>query len=525
MSALRRIALVGLPGAGKSAVGSALARRLGWSFIDLDSEIERTAGRTAAEVLRSDGEESFRRLEQDALRTTVRGEDPVVIACGGGLPTRSEARALLRDTSCVVWLDAPDSVLAARLGDGAARPLLNGNPAAALPRLRSVRTAAYGGVAHLHASAVGPVEAVAGRIEAALRDAVQVPVSGRSYAVEVRPGALADIDLHLPAAAASVTLIADRRVAGAARGLASALRRSGRRVTTIGLVGGERVKTWSTAGRLLQRLARARLRRQDCIVALGGGTVGDLAGFVAATYLRGVAWVNVPTTLLAMVDSAVGGKTGVDLPQGKNLAGAVWQPRAVVCDTELVATLSAREYRAAFAEIVKYCMISEDGLVPLLDRQLEGLMDRDPVLVADVVRRSVAIKAAVVAADERESGLRAVLNYGHTVAHALEAATGFGPVNHGEALAVGLHLAGRLSVRCAGCPEDDIAWQDETLRRCGLAVVRPVDERRLREHMQNDKKATAAGVRWVLLERRGRPVPGHEVPGDVLDEVLEEVRG
>ncbi|HEX6539041.1 MAG TPA: 3-dehydroquinate synthase [Candidatus Dormibacteraeota bacterium] len=521
MSELRRIALVGLPGSGKSAVGAALAGHLGWTAIDLDREIESAGGRAVADILESDGEAAFRRLELEALRR-VAGRTEAVIACGGGVLTTAEAAELLFDSACVVWLDAPDAELARRLGDGATRPLLGGDPVSALPRLRAQRQPAYAR-AHMRARTGEPVAETAARLSSALQGAVRVSIPGRAYHVEVRPGAVADVELHLPAGARRVALIADRRLAGAAGELASRLRRSGRSVTRIGLTGGERLKTWSVAGRLLQRLSRAGLQRGDAVVALGGGALGDLAGFVAATYLRGVAWVNVPSTLLAMVDSAIGGKTAVNLPQGKNLAGAIWQPRAVVCDTALLGTLGGRDFRSAFAEIVKYCMISEDGLVPLIDRHLDSLLQRDPELLADVVRRCVEIKGAVVAADEHEQGLRAVLNYGHTVGHALEAATGFGAVNHGEAIAVGMHVAGRLSVAFAGCPEADIAWQDEMLQRCSLEVVRAVETRRVLEHLQADKKATARGVGWVLLARRGQPQTGCMVPLDAVRDALREL--
>ncbi|MGH7687334.1 MAG: 3-dehydroquinate synthase, partial [Candidatus Dormibacteria bacterium] len=371
--------------------------------------------------------------------------------------------------------------------------------------------------------AAGPGDETAARVAAIARGAVRVALPGRPYHVDVRPGALADVELHLPPGAARVAIIADRRLAQQVRRLASQLRRSGRTVTVMGVLGGEGLKTWGAAGRLLQRLSRAGLQRGDAVVAVGGGSAGDLSGFVAATYLRGIAWVNVPTTLLAMVDSAIGGKTGVNLPKGKNLAGAIWQPRAVVCDTELLATLSGRDYRSAFAEIVKYCMIREDGLVPLIDTNLDALLRREPDVVAEVVRRSVEIKAAVVAADEREGGLRQVLNYGHTIGHAIEAVTGFGPVNHGEAIAVGMHVAGRLSVQLAGCPESDIAWQDAALQRFELAVTRQVDARRVLERVQSDKKATPTGVGWVLLERRGRPRIGCQVPMESARAALQDM--
>ncbi|MFN2581468.1 MAG: bifunctional shikimate kinase/3-dehydroquinate synthase, partial [Candidatus Dormibacteria bacterium] len=422
MSAVRRVALVGLPGAGKSAIGVELARRLGWRSVDLDAEIADDAGASAPDILRREGEAAFRTLELSALRRAFAIAEPAVIACGGGVMTQPEARTLLLSAALVVWLDAPDAVLLQRLGGAADRPLLEGDPAARLRDLRSARRATYA-PAHLRVDATAAIEPVARALADRITKSVRVDLAARSYHAEIGPGALSLVAAHVPATAAHVAVIADRRVSAATRALVSALRRDGRRVTRLGLVGGEPLKTWSVTGRLLQRLSRAGLRRSDCIVAVGGGALGDVAGFVAATYMRGVAWINVPTTLLAMVDSALGGKTGVNLPQGKNLAGAFWQPRAVVCDTTLLGTLADRAYRSAFAEIVKYCMISDDGLVTVLDRDLERLLARDADVLADTVRRSLDIKADVIGGDERESGTRAVLNYGHTVGHAIEAQT------------------------------------------------------------------------------------------------------
>jgi len=522
MTAPHRIALAGLPGSGKSAVAAAVATRLGRRCIDLDDVIEANAGRSPASILHEDGEPAFRGLELAALRRLLAEDQPVVIACGGGVMTVEAARRELIEHACVVWLDAPDAVLVERIGDASARPLLGADPAAQLVRLRAQRTAAYS-TAHVHLDATPTVDDIASRLARLLDGTTRVDVPGNAYHVQVRPGALDDIEHHVPRSATRVALITDRALAAQAKRIRASLRRSGRAVHQVGLAGGERLKTWSSAGRLLQRLSRAGLRRGDCVVALGGGALGDLAGFVAATYLRGIAWVNVPATLLAMVDSAVGGKTGVNLPRGKNLAGAVWQPRAVVCDPELLASLSARAYRSAFAEIVKYCMISEDGLVPLLDSRLDALLARDAAAVTDAVRRCVAIKAEVVVGDERESGPRAVLNYGHTVGHALEAAAGYGAMTHGEAIAVGMRVAGRLSVRLAECPEADVEWQDALLRRCGFDTTLRVAPRSLIARIAADKKATADGVGWVLLERRGRPLVGQRVPDDAVCSALEAI--
>jgi shikimate kinase / 3-dehydroquinate synthase len=523
MTRLRAVALTGLPGSGKSAVGRALAERLGWPCVDLDEEVANAAGRTIPQIFDESGEASFRELELAALRRALAGDSPVVIACGGGLMAQPEARHALLEGAYAVWLDAPDETLCGRLDGGGERPLLRGDPAVTLPALRRERTPFYA-QAHLRVDAGAPVTATAARIADAVAGTVRVGLPGGAYHVAVRAGALADVPLHLPNSAERFAVIADRRVRPAARRLVAAVRATGRRAVAIPVAGGERIKTWPAAGRLLRLVSAAGLQRHDCVVALGGGSVGDVAGFVAATYLRGIPWVNVPTTLLAMVDSGIGGKTGVNLPRGKNLAGAYWQPRAVVCDTDLLGSLNGRAYRSAFAEIVKYAMIADDGLAGFLDGSATTIVSRDPEAVAEVVRRCAAIKAAVVAADERETGRRAILNYGHTVGHALEAVTGYGEeLNHGEAVAVGLRVAGRLSTRVLGCPAGDVEWQDEQLRRFGLGAAPHLDPTVVMRATRTDKKARGAAVGWVLLERRGVPRFGQAVPEDTAITVLSEV--
>jgi shikimate kinase/3-dehydroquinate synthase len=523
MSVVQRIALIGLPGSGKSTVAPLLAKRLGWDSVDLDDEVSAASGRTPGAIIDDEGEAAFRDLELAVLQTVLQRGDPLVMACGGGLITGSSARRLLADRCAVVWLDAPDGVLIGRLADAASRPLLEGSAEAAIPRLRARRAGAHR-AAHLRVDSDERPDAVAARIAAALDGAARVSAGAGSYHVEVRPGAIDDVVLHIPAGTTRVALIADRAVAAAASRLVASLRSAGISTSVLRVSGGESLKTWNAAGRLLARLGSAGLQRNDCVIALGGGTVGDLAGFAAATYLRGIAWVNVPTTLLAMVDSALGGKTGVNLARGKNLAGAIWQPHAVVCDPDLLASQDDRSFRSAFAEVVKYSMIAETHLASDLDAHLDRLLGRDLEALTHAVRECCAIKARVVSIDERDTGERAVLNYGHTVGHALEAAAGLGErLLHGEAVAVGMSAAGRLSIRELGCPVEDIAWQDEMIRRCGLATSLVFEPERVLVHMGADKKRVGDRLGWVLLESRGHPRSGQHVPEPDVREALEAV--
>jgi shikimate kinase/3-dehydroquinate synthase len=523
MSALRRIAFVGLPGSGKTTIAPLVAKQLGWSVVDLDSEIEKTSGRSPAAIIAADGEASFRDLELTALEHVLRRPGPLVIACGGGLITQPAARRLLTELCTVVWLDTTDEILIERVGDGSDRPTLEGSAATGIPRLRRNRTRALQ-ASHLRVGAGDRPETVAARVIAALGGAVRVNLGERAYHVEVRAGAIDDVVAHVPGGATRVALLADRAVPVATNRLVASLRSAGIATTVIKVSGGEALKNWASAGRMLSRLGDAGLQRNDCVIALGGGTVGDLAGFVAATYLRGIAWVNVPTTLLAMVDSAIGGKTGVNLTRGKNLAGAIWQPRAVICDSDVLITQDDRSYRSAFAEIVKYAMIVDTELAAGLDRDLDRLLARDSDALVETIRECCAIKARIVAGDEREAGNRAVLNYGHTIGHALEAAAGFGNrLLHGEAVAVGMHAAGQLSIQILGCPAGDIGWQGEMIARCGLATTRVFDPEQVLGHMRADKKHVGDRLGWVLLERRGHPLTGQLVPDAEVDAALESV--
>jgi 3-dehydroquinate synthase len=525
-----RVALVGLPGSGKSAVARALARRLAWRLADTDNLVEQSAGRSVSEVFATEGEDGFRARELDALRDALAGEGPVVVACGGGLPTRPAARDLLRRSTVVVWLDAADAVLLRRLGDAGDRPLLRDHPEQRLAELRRARAELYAAGSLRVDSGDGDVEEVCDRVaDAVAGSRLAVPGGGavpadlmvslgdRSYSIAVGAGVVDGLAAHLPEGATRVAVVADRAVLGLARRALDACRASGREAALISLRGGEQVKTWNRAGRLTEQLARLRLGRGDCVVVVGGGTVGDLAGFAAAAYSRGIAYIAVPTTLLAMVDSGIGGKTGVNLSTGKNLAGAFWQPSAVLCDLEALHTLPERAYRAAFSEIIKYPMAVDGSLAASVEDRLDALLARDLDALAEVVRHCCRAKAEVVSSDERESGRRAVLNYGHTVGHALEAVTGYETMLHGEAVAAGMRVAGRLSVGLLGCPDTDLAWQDQLLERSGLgALPGGLDVDAVVAATRGDKKARGGTVRWVLVERRGVATPGHLVPEEAV---------
>lgn len=308
-------------------------------------------------------------------------------------------------------------------------------------------------------------------------------------------------------AARRVLVVSDARVASLyGRRALHALRAAGLDARLVRVPRGERAKRPRELARLWDLLARAGLGRRDAVVALGGGAVGDLAGFAAATWLRGVPWVCVPTTLLAQVDSAVGGKTAVDLAAGKNLVGAFHQPAGVLVDPDLLASLPPRQRRAGLAEVVKTGMAVDATLFRLVERRLPALARGEGAALAAVVASSIRAKARIVRADEREreGGARTALNFGHTAGHAIEAALGYRRVLHGEAVAVGMRIAASLSVRLAGLDPDTRARLEAVLDGLGLPARAPgIPITALERAMARDKKRSARGVRWVLTPQMG----------------------
>jgi 3-dehydroquinate synthase len=326
---------------------------------------------------------------------------------------------------------------------------------------------------------------------------------------------------------ARCAVISDANVAKSYAKIAMAsLRIGGFDPVLITVPAGETSKSLKWVQTCCEELARHRLERKSFIVALGGGVVGDLAGFVAAVYLRGIAFVQAPTTLLSQVDSSVGGKVGVNLPAGKNLVGAFYQPRLVLCDLSALATLPLREFRSGLAEVIKYGIIYDAALFNRLEKKLDLLLARNPALLAETIARCCEIKAAVVAKDERDDGLRAILNFGHTIGHAIEAISGYGKFLHGEAISIGQVAAAKLSVALAGLPADEAARIETLFREAGLPVAISLSTRqkaRLVEAMRLDKKVSGGEIQFVLARSIGKVNPGCKVPAALIDKVMREI--
>lgn len=496
---MKHIFLYGPPGVGKSTAGRILADRLELEFLDLDVHIEQSQSSSIAQIMASHGEGGFRELESLALERTVLWK-PAVIALGGGALLRAENRGRAESNGDVVCLSASETALSERLGaDGDGRPLLAGEAGEKLAALLAARASHYASFElRVQTDGLGP-EQVAWRIQQAL-GRFRARGMGAGYDVIVRPGGLQAVADFAPDGTAA--LVSDDNVGPRyAPRLAAALREAGCAAQLITIPAGETAKTLETVAMLWNGFLEAGLDRQGTVLALGGGVVGDLAGFAASTYMRGIPWIGLPTSLLAMVDASLGGKTGFDLPHGKNLIGSFHPPSLVIVDPATLDTLPMAELRSGLAEVVKHGVIADPGLFDLCAAGIEAVKSQLP----EIIRRAIAVKLQIVEADPYERGPRAALNFGHTVGHAVEKASGYS-LRHGEAVAIGMVCEAGLAERL-GLAEKGLADQiGRALQGLGLPTAIPAQMSRaeILSVMQVDKKSRAGQVRFALPESLGR---------------------
>ncbi len=560
------IVLIGFMGTGKTAVGREVAARLNRPFVDTDVLIEERAGRPILRIFTEDGEEAFRRLEAAVLQTVSEGEGTVV-ATGGGAVLRRENMERLRRNGLIIALRADPAAIRARVGSGVERPLLGSDPEAAIRRLLAEREALYHEAdLTVDTSALSLEEVVArvitfvathngrapGTVPPAVVDAgggeetvpaasgpavaappervVRVALGPRGYDVRIGQGLLSRAAPYLRACGIGgrLALVTHPRLdALYGRPLAGALREAGYETTTITVPASESSKSLRAAARVYDALIGAQLDRSGALLALGGGVAGDLGGFVAATFLRGIAWVAIPTTLLAQVDASIGGKTAVNHPRAKNIIGAFHQPSLVLADIDTLRSLPRREIRSGMAEVIKTGVIGAPDLVDYLGGHLRDVLALRPDALAAVVGRCAEYKAGVVSGDEREAAGRIALNYGHTIGHALEAAAGYRGITHGEAIAVGMTLEARLAVALGICGAALLERQTGLLRTAGLPVRtaelrrgRPPAPAAVAAAMAHDKKALGGRLRFVLPTALGHMVVREDPPARLLEEVL-----
>ena len=492
------IFLYGPPGTGKSTVGKILAANLNLTFVDMDRLIETKAGLSIPEIMAQKGEPAFRELEAAVLSTLMSWSDSV-IALGGGALLREDNRRMAESNGTVILLTAKYETLLERVRrNPEKRPLLAGDVEKKLLALLAQREPHYNSFPLQIPVDEKPAEQNAheaqvliGRYHLSAMGAYDVLVQS----VEQIADLFIACDLRNP------ILVTDENVARHhASSVVGALTRAGFNTPVVTLPAGETHKNLETVNLLWHRFLEAGLDRKGTVVALGGGVVSDLAGFAASTYMRGVNWVAVPTTLLAMADAALGGKTGFDLPEGKNLIGSFHPPRLVLADPRTLATLPERELRAGMAEVVKHGVIADAGLFDLCKRGMDWVKSN----LSDVIKRAMAVKIQIIEEDPYERGFRAALNAGHTVGHAVELVSGF-ELLHGEAIAIGLaneaRFAERIGIASKGLADQIAA----TLSALGLPTEIPATLSRedLIRAMRVDKKKSAQAIRFALPTQIG----------------------
>jgi len=543
------IAIIGFSATGKSVVAAKVAEHLNWTLIDTDDEIAKLSGKAIPEIFKQDGEDKFRQLERKVLRQTCQKED-VVIATGGGAIVDSENQSLLLQTCVVVCLEAKPETIHQRLlhdtlysQNPIVRPLLAGdNPLERIEQLKAKRQSYYAiadWTVHTDNLTLDEVsqEVIKGWqytnkhysskkfTEADL--ACMVDTATASYPVFVGWGTLDKLGERMKQAGLSGTanIISDEIVFSIyGSRIEKTLEKAGFTINSCIVPPGEATKNINQASQIYDFLIEHRVERNDVIVALGGGMVGDLAGFVAATLLRGLPWLQVPTSLIAITDASIGGKVAVDHPHGKNLIGAFYQPSLVLADVQALTTLSQRQLTSGWAEVIKHGLILDAELLQLLEDKAKDLLKLKPDITSKVIARSAAIKCRIVSEDERETGKRIILNYGHTIAHGLEAACKYERFLHGEAVAIGMMGAAKLSHRLGILSSGAMDRQKAILQRFNLPIdCSGVPLADVVEAMELDKKVRDKSIRWVLLEDIGKTVIRNDIPRTEVLNVLQEV--
>ena len=550
----RNIFLVGLMGAGKTTVGRALAKKLNQRFIDSDHEIEARTGASIPLIFEIEGEASFRQREAEVIQDLT-AQDGIVLATGGGAILSAENRANLKARGTVIYLRASVNSILQRTSHDKNRPLLQtADPRKRIEELAREREPYYCEVADiivetgrtniqslLH-TILMQLEATAGAscdasiqsigsepveppmtTQASVSTTLQVDLGERSYPITIGQSLLADagfIEPHIQGKRVAVvtnTVVAPLYLDRLTRMLESA----GKQVISIVLPDGEEEKNWTSLMRIFDVLLAEKCDRKTTLIALGGGVIGDMTGFAAATYMRGVPFIQVPTTLLAQVDSSVGGKTGINHPLGKNMIGAFYQPQAVVADISTLNTLPPRELSAGLAEVIKHGAIIDAKFFDWIESNVEKLVAKDAQALAYAIQRSCEIKADVVRQDEREGGLRAILNFGHTFGHAIEAGLGYGVWLHGEAVGCGMVMAAEMSHRLGFIDALAKARVLALVQAAGLPVRAPdLGTARWLELMEVDKKNEGGQIKFILLKPLGTPII-MTVPIEILQATIE----
>jgi 3-dehydroquinate synthase len=523
-----KIVLAGFMGTGKTSVGKELSEKLGYPFIDTDVLIEEREGMPISLIFKEKGEEYFRQVEAETVAEVSKKRD-VVIATGGGVIKDKQNVANLRRRGIILCLTAdPEIILKRVMLEGGKRPLLDvEEPLGEIKKLLSEREEFYRQAdIFVKTDFITPDEAADEIIGKLGLDSEQVNVGlgDRSYEIVIGHDLLSRLGLRTKEFRPSkVAVISNETVFPLYKdSVLASMKESDISPEVILMPDGEEYKGLEWANNIYGKLLEARFDRSSMIIALGGGVVGDLAGFVAATYMRGIRYIQVPTTLLSQVDSSVGGKTGVNHPLGKNMIGAFYQPSLVLIDVDTLKTLPEKEFLAGMAEVIKYGVIEDGEFFKFLKENKDNILSLGES-ITHIVRRSCEIKADVVSKDEREAGLRAILNFGHTIGHSIETVTEYKEYLHGEAIAIGMRYAADLAVRMGMFEKASAAEVKSLIESYRLPAQLPkgINLSDMMKAMQVDKKAQAGRLRFILPDSIGKVSIVDDVDEGLIREVLE----
>ncbi|MQF87414.1 MAG: 3-dehydroquinate synthase [SAR202 cluster bacterium] len=547
----QRIFLIGFSGTGKTSAGRVIAAILGWQFYDVDEIIVSKFMKPIEQIFADHGEETFRKEEEECIKELSGTHNSVVVSTGAGAVSSLDSIYLMQNSGFVINFDASPEIIAKRLsgiqnkegGEAMARPmLLSDDPIGRIKELKSQRQFRY-------ASAHWSVHTDQLSISQVANESVRAWRKFGNYSrFQIDPNVTAVVNadsgtypiivgwdiletqlgshVHELGITGRAHIICDSNVVHPyGRAAQRSLHSAGIEMTLFTFPAGELNKNLKTVESIYEWLANQHAERGDVVVAVGGGVVGDVAGYVAATLLRGIKLIHVPTSLTAMVDSSIGGKTGVDLVSGKNLVGAFHQPSLVLTDVSALKTLPRRALMEGWAEAIKHGFVFDEFLVSTYEEKIDQLVALDPEITTSVVSRNIEIKSNVVTNDEKETyGLRQLLNYGHTIGHAIETAAGYGGYLHGEAVSIGMIGAAKLGQAISVTPPEVVLRLTELLKKFGLPVhFQQIRTEDILDAMSRDKKMSSGLISWIFLEKTGRATTYRGVKNSDLLHVLEDI--
>ena len=520
------ISLVGIMGSGKTTAGAKLAGNLGYYFIDLDSEIEDHCAMSIAEIFEKKGEKYFRQIEAELLEEIINRDENMVLSLGGGAFIDEKNRTLIKQKTISIWLDANLETLLQRIMAKNNRPLLqNSDKRKTLSDLIIKRKPIYKEAdIHIDTSNLNHdfgVKNIIKKINEFLsekpeEEVIKLNLADKSYDIVVGSSVISQISARISKLKnySKIIILSDENVAKLhLLKLENQLSSLKTEIHSIISPAGEKAKSFTNLEKVVEEILAIGVDRGTLLIAFGGGVVGDLCGFVASILLRGVDFIQIPTTLLSAVDSSVGGKTAINSKSGKNLIGSFYQPKLVLCDVDFLESLSTRDFLCGYAEVVKYGFINDKKFFQFLDENLPAIKERDKEILQKIIVKSCQIKAKIVELDEKENGLRATLNFGHTFGHVFEKQTGYSnSLFHGEAVAIGMVMAAKMSANLGLLNKDLAFLVEDHLRKVGL----PTSIKKIKKdswkitdlvsHLYKDKKVENKKLTFILLQDIGKCV-------------------